>query len=204
MPILMGIFCAVIGYLLGNIQTGILIGRIAGIDPRTGGSGNSGATNVLRVLGRKGAALTLLGDMLKGALASAAGLLLAGHDGGMIAALAVIIGHIWPVFFGFRGGKGAATAMGALAVLFPLYALIMVLVGVAVLLITKMVSAGSLVGAVTFAVLTVIDGVRSGSVWQCVFAVAVAVIVFYAHRANIRRILKGNENLISGSMFKKQ
>ncbi len=204
MQIVMGILCAIIGYVLGNIQTGILVGRLSGADPRKSGSGNSGATNVLRVLGRRSAALTLVGDMLKGVIASVLGLLLAGHDGGMIAALAVIVGHVWPVFFGFKGGKGAATAIGSLAVLFPLYALIMVIAGVAVLLVTKMVSAGSMLGAVVFAVLAVISGIRAGNAWQCVFAVLMAAIVCYAHRANIRRIVKGEENLISGSMFKKK
>ena len=103
---------AVLGYLLGNIQTGLIVGwTTKKIDLRQHGSGSSGATNALRILGRQSALWTLLGDFLKGLLAACLGLLIGGWRGGLLAGMCVVAGHIWPVFFGFKGGKGVATSL---------------------------------------------------------------------------------------------
>lgn len=106
---------AVLGYLLGNIQTGLIVGwTTKKIDLRQHGSGSSGATNALRILGRQSALWTLLGDFLKGLLAACLGLLIGGWRGGCWPGMCVVAGHIWPVFFGFKGGKGVATSLGVL------------------------------------------------------------------------------------------
>ena len=106
---------AAIGYLLGNFQTGLVVGWASRkIDLRMHGSGGTGATNALRTLGKGGALLTFLGDFVKGTLASLLGLAVAGQEGQLVASLFAVIGHIWPVFFRFRGGKGVTTSVGSM------------------------------------------------------------------------------------------
>jgi len=193
--------CALLGYALGNIQSGLIIGRLMnGADLREHGSGSSGATNALRVLGRRQAALTFLGDCLKGIAAAGVGLVIAGRHGGMVGGAAAVIGHIWPVFFGFRGGRGVATSSGALLLLMPVHVLVMLAVGIPVLLLTKIVSLASLAGAVTFFVMTVASGVSGGDWFLLAFGVVMAGLVIFAHRANIGRLLNGTEGKISASM----
>ncbi len=205
MTVLGYILCAVIGYLLGNVQTGVIVARAkGGIDLRSYGSGGSGATNALRVLGRHAGLMTLLGDFAKGLLASALGLWILGANGGMVAALFVVLGHIWPAFFGFRGGKGVATALGALLVLLPWHTLLLFSVGVAVILLTKIVSLASIIAALVFMVAAVITGIVQSNLFLVVFSVLMAGLVVYAHHGNIDRLLKGTENKLSSGMFKKK
>ena len=109
---------AVIAYLLGSISTGILVSKKAGRDIRQEGSKNTGASNALRVLGLKGGALVFVGDFLKASLAVIIGRLIAGENGGMIGGLFVVLGHNWPVFFGFKGGKGIACSTAVLLLMF--------------------------------------------------------------------------------------
>ena len=183
------------GYLLGSIATAILVSRALGVaDPRSGGSGNPGATNVLRLAGRKAAALTLAGDVLKGVVpvlaARAADLPPAAVA---LVGLAAFLGHLFPVYFGFKGGKGVATALGALLGMEPL-------LGAAVL-VTWLVVAGvarySSLAALVASVLApgyawVLSGDRG-----VVGAVALmAVLLVWRHRANIRRLLAGEEGRI--------
>ncbi|MCL1796324.1 MAG: glycerol-3-phosphate 1-O-acyltransferase PlsY [Clostridia bacterium] len=197
------ILCALLGYLFGNVQTGLIIGRLTrNIDLREHGSGSSGATNALRVLGRQQALVTLLGDALKGVLAVCAGLIIGGQRGGMIAAIFVTIGHIWPVFFGFHGGKGISTTVGSLLVLMPVHSAIFLIIGSAVIYLTKMVSVGSISGALTLLILTAITSVTGNDWFVLVFGVIISGLVIFAHRGNIARILKGTENKISASMFR--
>lgn len=203
MEIVKLILCALVGYLLGNIQTGLIVGKLTGVDLRKHGSGSSGATNALRVLGRKSGLLTFIGDMLKGVLASVAGLLIAGPHGGMTAALFVIVGHIWPAFYNFHGGKGAATSIGALLVLFPLQTLILLAVGVVTILLTKMVSVGSIAGALAFLIAGIVTAVTKQDWFILAFSILLPALVIFAHRANIGRLLRGTENKLSSSMFKK-
>lgn len=196
--------CAVIAYLLGNIQTGLIVGRLLNNeDLRKHGSGNTGATNALRVLGRKQALITLVGDALKGMLAVGVGYLVVGRQGGMVAAVFVVVGHIWPVFFGFKGGKGAATALGVLAVLMPWHTLLLAAIGVVVLAITKMVSMASLCGAAVFLISGVITSIMQQDWFQLVFVIVMSGLIIFAHRGNIVRILKGNENQITKEMFRR-
>ncbi len=180
------------GYLLGSISSAILVCRIMGLsDPRTQGSGNPGATNVLRVGGKKAAAVTLLGDMLKGAIPVLASQLL-GMSIAVVAAVAVaaILGHLFPVFFGFRGGKGVATSLGALlAASWP--------VGVAVILTWLAVFGVSRISSLSALTAFVLAPLYA---WWLqgdrVFIAAVALItalLIWRHRSNIRKLLGGTE-----------
>lgn len=197
------VLCAIVGYLLGNIQTGLILGKLSGnVDLREHGSGSGGATNVLRVLGKKASAFTFLGDFLKGVIASLLGMLIAGWHGGMVAAVFVVVGHIWPAFFGFRGGKGVATALGALAILVPWHTLLLAVVGVVVLIPTKIVSLASIAGATVFLISGVISAIVRQDWFMLAFVIIMSALVIFAHRANIRRIMKGEEKKITETMKK--
>ncbi|MDR0897877.1 MAG: glycerol-3-phosphate 1-O-acyltransferase PlsY [Oscillospiraceae bacterium] len=199
------LLCAVIGYLLGNIQTGLIIGRLSqNIDLRKHGSGSSGATNALRVLGSQSALFTLLGDFAKGLLATLVGLIITGWQGGMAGALFVVLGHIWPALFNFHGGKGVATSIGALVILLPWHTLLLLAVGIALIWATKMVSLGSVCGALVFLISSVITAIVRADWFMLVFCVLMSGLVLYAHQANIDRLLRGTENKLSHAMFRKK
>ena len=181
---------AVAGYLLGAVPFGLLLTRAAGLgDIRAIGSGNIGATNVLRT-GRRGlAAVTLLLDGLKGAAAVIAGALLAGPLGGALGGLAAALGHMFPVWLRFRGGKGVATGFGALLAAAPLAALATALVWLGVAGATRISSAGALAGA---AAAPLFAWAFSGRV-PALLALALAALVWWRHSANIARLLAGTE-----------
>ncbi|QSO45739.1 glycerol-3-phosphate 1-O-acyltransferase PlsY [Alicyclobacillus mengziensis] len=190
------VLSAVIAYLIGSISFSTLIGRWFGkIDIREHGSGNAGATNTLRVLGARYAIIVLLADIAKGVVA----VLLAQALGGgnpwvtYLSALAVIVGHNWPIYFGFRGGKGVATTIGVLLILMPKSLLTACLVAVILIAITRYVSLGALV----LAVLTPIAGiVYHGGTGKVVLAVVVGVLTIWRHRKNIHRLLHGQEHRV--------
>ena len=194
--------CMVISYLIGNISPAILIGRAMGVDIKKQGSGNAGTTNALRVLGKKAAAATLLIDVAKGVLAVLLGWFFGGQHLAMLCGFAVICGHIWPVAFGLKGGKGVATAFGVIVAVQPLWGLIELCVVLLVVLITRRVSAGSLTGACLFPFLALLLGAgEAGRVFAVSWAAALAVIIVVKHRANLTRLLKGQEPKLN---FKKQ
>ncbi|MDD7215077.1 MAG: glycerol-3-phosphate 1-O-acyltransferase PlsY [Firmicutes bacterium] len=182
------IISIIIAYLLGNISPSIILGKLHGIDIKKEGSGNAGTTNALRVLGKKAALITLIIDIGKGVLAVVIGKLIGGEAVGYLCALAVFCGHIWPCFYRFKGGKGVATAFGAiLAVnwILGLSALGIVAVGVAL---SQRMSVGSLLGSVTFPLICWLlepDFIYIGCI--------MAVIVLIKHRANIGRLFRGEE-----------
>ena len=181
-----------IAYLMGNISPSILIGKAKGIDIRKEGSGNPGTTNTLRVMGKKAAVVVLLVDILKGTLAVVLSGVLFGEQMAMAACAVVFIGHVWPVLFGFRGGKGVATAFGALTGLCPwlgLGCLAVVLLAVAV---TRYVSFGSIFGALACPVLSAFL-IRPFLPYACVMA----AIVIWRHRSNIVRLIHHEENKLS-------
>lgn len=189
------IIAGVAAYLIGNISPSILLGRAHGIDIRKEGSGNAGTTNVLRVLGKKAAAATLIIDILKGTVAVVLAGLVAGQQAAMVCVVAVMVGHVWPVFFRFKGGKGVATAFGALCGLNPALGFSCLGVVVIVVLLTKRMSAGSITGAILFPVLAYFlepDFIIAGSI--------LALIVLWKHRSNIGRLVRGEEPKMS---FKK-
>jgi glycerol-3-phosphate acyltransferase PlsY len=185
-----------IGYLAGSVPVGLVVGYLwLRKDIRKFGSGKTGTTNVLRTAGRVAAAIVIVGDVAKGALPALLGRLVFEDDGVAVAgAAAAIVGHIWPVFAGFRGGRGVATALGGALGLAPLVALIFPLVAIALLLATGYVSFMSVVGtpisALVIGVLAIVGVEPAEHVIYAAFAV---IIVEYTHIPNIRRLLAGTE-----------
>ena len=206
------IIVAVIAYLLGSVNFSILISKkMAGFDVREKGSGNAGTTNMLRSVGKKAAAITLICDILKGvisiAIAIIVGNIVKNIDKELllqIAGIAVVLGHTFPIFFGFKGGKGVATSLGVLLMSNWQIGLICLVFAIVLMALTRMVSLGSCAAAVLFPVLTLFinqhytvltDG-KNGRVYF-VYSVILAIIVLYNHRSNIKRILNGTENKLS-------
>jgi len=184
-----------LGYLFGAIPFGLLLTRAAGLgDIRAIGSGNIGATNVLRT-GRKGlAAATLLLDGLKGAAAVLLALRLAGHDAALWAGLGAVLGHLFPVWLRFKGGKGAATGYGVLiAAAWP----VGLAAGAIWLIVAKLARISSLATLASFAAAPILAALLADS-GVVKLALAIAVLVFIRHHANIRRLLAGTEPRIGG------
>lgn len=187
------ILSALIGYLLGSIPWGLLLTRAAGLgDVRAIGSGSIGATNVLRTGNKTVAGLTLLLDLAKGAAAVVIGLAW-GLGPALVAALAVVLGHTFPVWLGFRGGKGIATALGVLLVLAWPVAAVALAAWLAVAVAFRYSSLASLVGAVVAAAAAALatDAARAALI------AAIAFLVILRHHENIRRLLAGTESRIS-------
>ena len=204
MRILLIIIVAVISYLIGSINSSIIISRIVtGKDIRKSGSGNAGATNMLRTLGTKYAVITLIIDILKGIIAVLIGKALCGSDMlnlavPYIAGLFVVIGHSFPVFFGFKGGKGVATSLGVVMMLDWKTGLIVLITALVIMAITRHVSLGSIVAAFLFPVLEAIKMIRFGE-WNTVQFICIlilAVLIIARHHENIKRLLNGTENKI--------
>lgn len=178
----------VTAYLIGGISPAIILGKIYGVDIRKTGSGNAGTTNVLRTLGGKAAVITLVVDILKGVVAVILGKYLCGYDIMVFCALLVFLGHIYPIFFNFKGGKGVATAFGALLAINPLLGLIPLAVVAVFTLISKRMSVGSLIGAFTFPFLCYFIEPKF-----LIIGSYMALIIIFKHGGNITRILKGEE-----------
>lgn len=179
-------------YLLGSIPTGLLLAKAAGVDIRATGSGNIGATNVYRTLGRSVGIATLLGDCLKGLLP-----VLAAKYLGMpvlwvaLAGLAAFLGHVYTVFLGFKGGKGVATALGVFLGISPLSVLIALVIFIAVVAASRYISLGSITAAAAMPpVVALLDG-RPPLV---AVTVVIALLVIWKHRENIQRLRAGTEN----------
>ena len=177
----------VIAYLLGCINPSIIQGRLSGVDIRKEGSGNAGTTNTLRVLGKKAALMSLIVDIGKGALAAGLGSI-EGRTCAYICAVAVVLGHVLPVFYGFKGGKGVAAVFGAVLAVNWKLALCALAIALVLVLISKRMSVGSIVAAAGLAVLSVF---MENGFWP--YALVLAVIVIFKHRSNIKRLIKGEE-----------
>ena len=197
---------AIIAYTIGSINFSIILSKkLAGFDLRQKGSGNAGTTNMLRTVGKKAAALTLVCDILKGVvsilIAIIIGNIFKSVDNAVlvqIAGLGVVIGHTFPVFFEFKGGKGVATAIGLILLINWKIGLICLLVGILLIIITKMVSLGSIIAAILFAILTIF--IHNGYIVDgnyFVFGILLGTFVIYNHRANLKRLLEGKENRIN-------
>lgn len=186
-------------YLLGSVSFSVLIVRLLhGLDVRTVGSGNAGATNVLRAAGRKAGAIVLALDVAKGVTAVAVPRALDASVsivGG--AAVAVVVGHVFPVFFGFRGGKGVATSAGALGTLAPAAMALGLVVFVLMVTWKRYVSLGSIVTAALLPFLVVLcqwlGWVKGNDTWLVVPASAIALIIIARHARNLRRLRQGTE-----------
>ena len=192
---------AIVAYFLGSISFSVIFSRkFAGFDVREKGSKNAGSTNVLRTVGKKAAALTLVCDVLKGVMAIVVAIL-AGRiwtevDETLleyIAGFFAILGHTFPIFFEFRGGKGVATALGVLITLNWKIGLICLIIAF-----TKMVSVGSILAAVLYPILTIFMG--DVKFLPVMISILIALLVIFNHRENLKRIKNGTENKIS---FKK-
>ncbi len=207
------IIVAVIAYLLGSISFSVIISKkMAGFDVREKGSGNAGTTNVLRSVGKKAAVITLIFDVLKGVLAVLVAYIVGniikeGVDKALliqIAGLLVIVGHTFPIFFGFKGGKGIATALGVLLITNWNIGLICLVFALVLMALTKMVSLGSISAAILFPVLILfmphtaylVDGN------YIIYSILIAVLVVFNHRANVKRLLSGTENKLDFKKFK--
>jgi glycerol-3-phosphate acyltransferase PlsY len=192
---LLSFIVIIAGYLLGSISFSYLYGKwFKGIDIRNHGSGNAGATNTLRILGKGPAILVLILDALKGVLAVYIGRMLGTADWVMVlSGLAAIIGHNWPVYFGFRGGKGIATTVGVMATLCFLPTLYAGIIAIILIAVTRYVSLGSLL--LTALLPFFIWGMDRPSevLWA---SIVVCLFAFFRHRTNITKLLHGKENKI--------
>ena len=187
---------AAIGYLLGSIPTGVILARVMGLgDLRQIGSGNIGATNVLRTGNKRAAAMTLLGDALKGAVAVLLARAFAAPDAMQLAALAAFLGHCFPVWLGFRGGKGVATFLGLMLALVPLAGVIACAIWALTAKLGKMSSLAALMAAGWTPVVLYLIGARD----FFALATVLAVLVYARHRANIARIRAGTEPRIGAT-----
>ena len=195
---LWSILACIGAYFLGNINPAILVSRVLGGkegDIRKQGSGNPGTTNMLRVYGKKAAGVTLLIDVLKGVVAVLIGRAIGGEPLAYLCGFLVEIGHMWPVCWGFKGGKGIATGLGILLAISPVYGLLELAIAVVAFVTTKMVSPGSIAAAIGLPILA--HFFAPGFFW---YALALAVIVIYKHRSNIKKLIHHEESKIS---FKK-
>lgn len=196
------ILVVVLAYLLGSLSFAVIVSKAMGMaDPRSYGSGNPGATNVLRSGKKKAAVLTLLGDALKGLVAVVIAKCLwdAGHITEATVAwvsVAVLVGHMWPVFFGFKGGKGVATAVGVLFALSWPVALICTIVWLIMAFGLKISSLAALVATVLSPILAWYFIDESSWCWA---VLVIAVLVLYRHKSNIHNLLSGKESKIGGS-----
>lgn len=186
------ILSGVIGYLLGSANSSLIVGRFYGVDVRMHGSGNAGATNTLRTLGRIAAILVTLGDILKGVMACILGSLICGRDGLMAAGAASIIGHNWPLYFKFKGGKGVLTTLAVVAIIDWKVALILLGLFFVIVIITRYISLGSVVSGALLPFAAFIH--ERHNYLYISLALILGLFIVIRHRANISRILKGTES----------
>ena len=207
------IIVAIVAYVIGSVNFSVIISKkMAGFDLREKGSKSGGTTNVLRTVGVKAALITLVCDILKGVVAIfiawVIGKISKNADAALltqIAGLLVVLGHAFPVFFEFRGGKGVATSLGVILTTNWQIGLICLIFALVIIIFTKMVSMGSIGAAILFPILTLFINenyiVPTNGMKYFIFSLILAVLVIFQHRENIKRILNGNENKLS---FKKQ
>ena len=205
------IIVAIIAYLIGSINFAILISKkMAGFDIREKGSGNAGSTNMLRSVGKKAAILTLICDVLKGVVAVLLACLIGKIPGlnasvlVQIAGIAVVLGHTFPIFFNFKGGKGVATSLGVLLITNWNIGLVCFVFALLLMAFTRIVSLGSIAAAVLFPILVIFmpsnNYIAEGN--YIVFAILLAILVIFNHRTNVKRLIKGTENKLDFSKIK--
>lgn len=199
------ILIGLIAYLLGSVNFAIIFSKkFAGFDVREKGSKNAGTTNVLRTVGKKAAVLTLLCDILKGVAAVIVAMLAANIWDEVdvdtlkyLAGFFAIVGHTFPVYYGFKGGKGVATSLGVLLVVNPQIGLSCLVFALVIMIATRWVSLGSIMAALLFPILTVIMTDNFGAK---LISILIGLLVIFNHRTNIKRLKQGTENKLS---FKK-
>jgi acyl phosphate:glycerol-3-phosphate acyltransferase len=194
-----------LGYLIGSLNTAVIVGKIYGKDIRNHGSKNAGLTNTLRVLGKSAAVLVLAGDVLKGIIACFVGLSLSvyfytGEAKGCVSLLAAgvgaVIGHNRPIYFGFKGGKGALTAVAVLFMVNWVMALLCLCFFVIIVALTRYVSLGTVCATLLFAAISFIP-IFGNTLYFNIFACLMALMVIFRHMKNIQRLLTGTETKLS-------
>ncbi len=195
LPIALAIVAA---YVVGSIDFAVIVARMHGVDIREVGSGNPGASNVLRSLGRGPAAMVLIGDTLKGVVGAAMGMIASGTADPLVqwaflAGLAAVVGHCYPVFHRFKGGKGVATGLGVLFFTVPLVAVILVVGWLILVKVTKTASISSLITVFASIPLVIWQGVTGMSL---VWLLLTVVLIVWRHRGNIQRVFKGSEQKV--------
>lgn len=188
--------CVIVAYLLGTFPTAMLVTQRRGVDPTRAGSGNPGATNVLRTAGKRAGAATLLGDVAKGALAAGGGWLVGGHGLGVVCGVAAVVGHVLPLTRGLRGGKGVATGAGMAAVLFPMA---MAIAGLGFGLVVVATRTVSLASIVTVGLLPPVAAALGARGWEVAALGLCAVLIVARHRDNIARIRRGEERRLGAT-----
>lgn len=213
MVLVYGVIALIAGYFIGNISPAILIAKVAGLDIRKEGSGNAGSTNVLRVLGKRAAFATLIIDVLKGTLAVVIGQTLGvvSHSDsliimvfGMMAGVAAICGHSWPIIFGFKGGKGSATSLGVLLGISPLLGLACFVTALTLFIITRRASIGSIGAALLLPLMALFigrEGIADTTIY-ILWTLLITIIVVFNHRSNIKRLINKEEPKIKFSKEK--
>jgi len=197
-PYLLTASLLLLAYLLGSMSGSLLLGGLRGVDIRRHGSGNAGGTNAFRTLGWKFALGVALVDIGKGALATGLALRFAPPDGpiipavtGHLAAFAAVLGHVWPLWHGFRGGKGAATAVGGLLLLWPWSVAALIVVWLLVLTSSGYVGLSTVIAGACLPLLAWWNEATPERMW---FAVAIAVFIVFTHRGNLQRLRAGSES----------
>jgi glycerol-3-phosphate acyltransferase PlsY len=187
----------IFAYLLGSIPTGLVLATaLAGIDPRQDGSRNIGATNVMRTAGKTLGVFTLIGDVLKGVIPVCLALYLELSQWWVAGiGLAAFLGHCFPIYIGFRGGKGVATSLGVYLPLTPLALLVNLFVFASALGVSRMVSVGSITAAIAMPLLILLGNYPLA---YLILSICVGAIIIFRHRENIKRLMKGKENKLWG------
>jgi acyl phosphate:glycerol-3-phosphate acyltransferase len=182
-------------YLLGSLSGSLLLGRLRGVDIRTQGSGNAGGTNAFRTQGAKFALGVVVIDIGKGALAAWLGLQFSQATSALwlpyAAAFAAVIGHIWPIWHGFRGGKGAATVVGSVLVLWPIAVAVLLLVWLLSLIVSGYVGLSTVLAGLSIAALALLTDADAP---RLAFAIAIALLLLFTHRGNLARLRAGTES----------
>ncbi len=208
------IIVAIISYLIGSIMFSVIFTKkIAGFDVRTRGSGNAGSTNVLRTAGKKVAIITLICDILKGVVAVLIGYIVGKLTKASVetsqmliltAGVMVVLGHTFPIFFKFKGGKGVATSLGVLLMINWKIGLICLVFALLIMAVSRMVSLGSISAAILFPVLCIFINenylIKANHFGYVLFGIILCLLVVFNHRSNLKRIINGKENKLS---FKK-
>lgn len=197
--VIVWVLCGVGGYLIGSFSPALAISNFIGKkDIRKYGSGNAGATNILRAYGWKASLIVLLIDAAKGLLVVLLSKLFGGEIGAMIGSICVVTGHNWPYVFGFRGGKGVSTTMGVLFALMPAVTAGILAIAVIIIAITRIVSAGAVVGILSAVIASFVF--YPGKIFLQIPVIVLAIFLLFVHRDNIKRMIRKEERQIS---FKK-
>jgi glycerol-3-phosphate acyltransferase PlsY len=195
--VVLSIGLIIISYLIGSVPTGIIVAKILGApDPRTVGSGNIGATNVGRAAGKTAGIITLVGDILKGVLITLFAFYAFGSPVAVsLAGFSVFLGHLFPVFLKFKGGKGVATALGIFLSIAPLQAVVALAIFAAIVAIFRYVSLGSMISAASLPVLL---SLSESTIEYVILSALIAIFIIFRHSDNIKRLIQGTENKVGG------